>query len=82
MPRGPNGEWRPADPIAAAVHVGKIATGQIEETFANRRAGTSITRKRVGARARPGRHPRTAAHRNSGQPWRRLELRRGGGSLV
>jgi len=33
MPRGPNGEWRPADPIAAAVHVGKIATGQIDETF-------------------------------------------------
>lgn len=27
MPRGPNGEWRPA------VHVGRIATGEIEETF-------------------------------------------------
>ena len=33
MPRGPKGEWRPADPIARAVHVMKIATGQIEETF-------------------------------------------------
>lgn len=32
MPHGPNGEWRPADPIAAAVHVAKIATGQIEES--------------------------------------------------
>ena len=31
MPRGPNGEKRPADPIANAVHVMRIATGQIEE---------------------------------------------------
>lgn len=33
MARGPNGEWRPADPVARAVHIGRIATGQIEETF-------------------------------------------------
>ena len=33
MPRGPNGEWRPADPLACAAHVMKIATGEIEETF-------------------------------------------------
>ena len=32
MPRGPNGEKRPADPIACAVMVAKIATGEIEET--------------------------------------------------
>lgn len=32
MPKGPKGKWRPADPIACAVHVGKIATGEIEET--------------------------------------------------
>ena len=31
MPRGPNGEKRPADTIANAVHVMRIATGQIEE---------------------------------------------------
>ena len=28
MPRGPNGEWRPADPIACAVHVMKIGHGR------------------------------------------------------
>ena len=33
MPKGPNGEWRPADPVACAVHVMKIATGEIEETY-------------------------------------------------
>ena len=29
MPRGPNGVWRPADPNACAVHVGRILTGEI-----------------------------------------------------
>jgi hypothetical protein len=33
MPRGPNGEWRPADPGAFAIHVAKITTGDIEETY-------------------------------------------------
>lgn len=38
MPYGPPDKtgrrpWRPADPIACAVHVGRIATGDIEETY-------------------------------------------------
>jgi hypothetical protein len=35
MPRGPKGEKRPADVIGNAVHVMKIATGQIEDTVAD-----------------------------------------------
>jgi hypothetical protein len=31
MPKGPKGEKRPADAIGAAVMVGRIATGEIEE---------------------------------------------------
>jgi hypothetical protein len=31
MPRGPKGEKRPADVIGNAIHVMRIATGQIEE---------------------------------------------------
>lgn len=31
MPRGPKGEKRPADVIGAAVHVMRLATGEIEE---------------------------------------------------
>ena len=31
MPRGPKGEKRPADVIGNAVHVMRIATGEIEE---------------------------------------------------
>jgi hypothetical protein len=32
MPRGPKGERRPADVIGTAVMVGRIATGEIEDT--------------------------------------------------
>ena len=46
MPYGPGGEWRPADPVACAVHVAKIATGGIEETYA------PPTRPRVSEAAR------------------------------
>ena len=39
MPRGPNGEKRPADTIGAAVMVAKIATGEIEEDLPTHREG-------------------------------------------
>jgi hypothetical protein len=32
MPRGPKGEKRPADVIGNAVHVMRVATGEIEES--------------------------------------------------
>ena len=32
MPKGPRGEKRPADAIGLAVMIGKIATGEIEDT--------------------------------------------------
>lgn len=32
MPKGPNGQKRPADAIGCAIMVGRIATGEIEET--------------------------------------------------
>ena len=35
MPIGPKGEKRPADPIANAVHVARLATGEVEETYVN-----------------------------------------------
>ncbi len=35
--RGPNGEKRPRDPIARAVMVAKIATGEIEEQLPSKR---------------------------------------------
>jgi hypothetical protein len=35
MPRGPKGEKRPADVIGNAVHVMRVATGEIEEKAAD-----------------------------------------------
>ena len=32
MPKGPNGQTRPADAIGLAVHIARIATGEIEDT--------------------------------------------------
>ena len=32
MPKGPQGQKRPADAIGNAVHIAKIATGELEET--------------------------------------------------
>ena len=34
MPTGPKGEKRPPDVIANAVHVMRIATGEVEDTYA------------------------------------------------
>ena len=31
MPKGPNGEYRPTDPMQRAVRIGMIATGQIPD---------------------------------------------------
>jgi len=53
MPRGPNGEWRLADPVARAVHVMKIATGKIEETYEPpRRPAADSRRASQGGKAR------------------------------
>ena len=49
MPRGPKGEKRPADVIGNAVHVMRIATGEIEESPPK----SGCTRSgRAGAKAR------------------------------
>lgn len=50
MPRGPKGERRPGDVIGAAIMVGRIATGEIENS-----KGTAPNRAKggkVGGKAR------------------------------
>jgi len=49
MPKGPNGQKRPADVIGNAVHVMRIATGEVEETAA--KSGRTKSGK-AGAKAR------------------------------
>jgi len=47
MPKGPQGQKRPADVIGNAVHVMRIATGQIEETTAAK-TGQPMTAAEMG----------------------------------
>ena len=54
MITGPNGEKRPAAVLANALHVAKIATGEIEETYVDetkRPGGTKGGRARTKALA-------------------------------
>ncbi len=48
MPKGPQGQKRPADTIGAAVMVAKIATGEIED---NKKSGR-VRSGKAGAKAR------------------------------
>ena len=50
MPRGPKGEKRPADVIGAAIMVGRIATGEIEDTHG--KAPNRAKGGRIGGKAR------------------------------
>ena len=55
MPRGPKGQKRPADVIANAVHVMRIATGEIAETLTDdgkNAAAVALGRKGGAARAK------------------------------
>ena len=51
MPKGPRGEKRPADAIARAVMVAKIATGEIVEELPQRSAAAELGSKGGKARA-------------------------------
>jgi hypothetical protein len=53
MPRGPKGEKRPADVIGAAVMIGKIATGEIEDlTTDEGKNAAAVALGRMGGKAR------------------------------
>ncbi len=42
MPKGPNGQKRPADAIGLAVMIGKIATGEVEDTVDTKSAAAQL----------------------------------------
>ena len=43
MPRGPNGEKRPANAVACGVMIAKIATGEIEEKLPDPRRNGGLS---------------------------------------
>ena len=53
MPKGPQGQKRPADVIGCALHVAEIATGEIEDTKcehpAKRKSGIAGGRARAAS---------------------------------
>jgi hypothetical protein len=65
MPKGPQGQKRPADVIGAAIMVGRIATGEVEDkkrdpgTEANRKGGLKGGKARAKALS-PGRRTEIA----------------------
>jgi hypothetical protein len=70
MPKGPKGQKRPADVISNAVHVMRIATGEIDETLTEdgkSKAAVELGRKGGLARAK------------SISKKRRIEIARSGG---
>lgn len=52
MPKGPQGQKRPADVIGNAVHVMRIATGEVEEKPAPKSAAAELGSKGGAARAK------------------------------
>ncbi len=55
MPKGPKGQKRPANAVGLAVHIMKIATGEIEETLTEdgkSKAAVELGRKGGLARAK------------------------------
>ena len=53
MPRGPKGEKRPADVIGAAVMIGKIATGEVDDlTTDDGKIAAAVALGRMGGKAR------------------------------
>jgi hypothetical protein len=53
MPRGPKGEKRPADVIGNAVHVMRIATGEIDDKVTDDgKNAAAVVLGRMGGKAR------------------------------
>ena len=65
MPKGPNGEKRPADAVGLAVLIGRIATGEVEDVAPD--DGKDPAAKSLGAKG-------GKARASSMSPERRSEI--------
>lgn len=52
MPKGPRGEKRPADVIGNAVHIMRIATGEVEDTPDEKLSSAAAEMGRAGGKKR------------------------------
>lgn len=80
MPKGPKGEKRPADVIGNAVHVMRIATGEIEEEMeASERDGKDPAAASLGKRGGKARAAKLTAEQRA-EIARKAAAKRWGGS--
>lgn len=63
MPKGPNGEKRPADAIGLAVMIGRIATGEVEDVAPD--DGKDPAAKALGAKGGKARASRLSPERRA-----------------
>jgi hypothetical protein len=70
MPRGPKGEKRPADVIGNAVHVMRIATGDIEETPSSGRVRSGRAGGKARSKALSPEERRAIAKKAAEKRWR------------
>jgi hypothetical protein len=78
MPKGPKGQKRPADVISNAVHIMRVATGEIEDTAGltddgKSKAAVELGRKGGTARAESlsARKRREIARKAAAARWKR-----------
>lgn len=65
MPKGPKGEKRPADAIARAIKIAKIATGEIEDDLGKDDDGKDKAAVSLGRRGGKVRAQKLTAERRS-----------------
>jgi hypothetical protein len=63
MPKGPQGQKRPADTVANAIRVAKILTGEIEEDMGD--SGKDKAAQSLGRRGGAARREKLSAERRS-----------------
>ena len=69
MPRGPNGEKRPADTIGCAVHVMRIATEEIEEELPSKTRNGGLKGGKARAEVLPPRRRSEIARQAAKVRW-------------
>jgi hypothetical protein len=74
MPKGPNGQKRPADVIGAAIMVARIATGEVEDTSSTN-DDKDAAAKALGAKGGAARAARLTPAERSGIARNAAKLR-------
>jgi hypothetical protein len=71
MPRGPKGEKRPADVIGNAVHIMRIATGEVEEAAPSGRFRSGHAGAKARARALSSEKRQAIAKKAAARRWKK-----------